>query len=158
VPSRTETALADQESYNAVIATLKTIRYASTELFGDEGITEPQLQALELLSEKGPLLMREISEAMFVTPANITGIIDRLEEKKLVKRTSRKEDRRASVIEITPEGKTLFEKVWKKKGDMIQKSFGVFTRDEKITLNRLLEKFQKSLTKSIDELHAKNSA
>jgi DNA-binding MarR family transcriptional regulator len=149
VPSRTETVLADQQAFNAVISTLKVIRQVALRLFADEGITEPQLQALELLVMNGPMLMRKISDALTVTPANVTGIVDRLEEKNLVKRTSEKGDRRATIIEITPEGKTLYEKVSKKKGEMIRKSLWTFTKDEKITLNRLLEKFQKGMLGSL---------
>ncbi len=37
------------------------------------------------------MLMRKMSDAMLVTPANVTGIIDRLEEKKLVRRTPTRE-------------------------------------------------------------------
>ena len=151
MPSRTETALADQEAFNGVIATLKTIRYVALRLFSDEGITEAQLQALELLVANGPMLMRKISDAMVVTPANVTGIVDRLEEKKLVQRTPGEGDRRATIIEITREGKTLYERVAKKKGDLIKKSLATFTKEEKITLNRLLEKFQKGISRSFDE-------
>ena len=151
MPSRTETIAADKDAYNAVITTLKSIRHVALGLFADEGITEPQLRTLELLEENGPMLMRKISDAMSVTPANVTGIVDRLEEKKLVKRTAGKGDRRATIIEITPEGKTLSERVLKKKGDAIQKSLAMFTKEEKITLIRLLEKFQKGMSSSVTE-------
>ena len=150
MPSRTETTLADQDLYSTLGATLKTIKHVYLGLFADEGITEPQVQALEVLSMRGPVLMREMSECMIVSPANITGIVDRLEEKKLVQRTSEKEDRRATIIEITPEGKTLYEKVGKRKGEMIQRSLSTFTKEEKITLNRLLEKLQKGLSLSVN--------
>lgn len=148
---RTETALVDQEAYNAVIATFKTIKHVALALFGDEGLTGAQVQALELLMANGPMQMRKMSEAMAVSPANVTGIVDRLEEKKLVQRTSRKGDRRATIIEITPEGKTLYGKVTNKKGDMIQKSLAMFTREERITLVRLLEKFQKGMSRCIPQ-------
>jgi DNA-binding MarR family transcriptional regulator len=151
LPPRSETALADQEAYNTVIATLKMIRHVALELFADEGITEPQLQALELLVTNGPMLMRKISDALLVTPANITGIVDRLEEKKLVKRTLVKGDRRSTIVEVTPEGKTLHEKVARKKSDRIQKSLSLLTKDERITLIRLLEKFQRGMSHLIDK-------
>ena len=152
MPSRTETVIADEEAYNAVSCTFKVIKHAAVGFFGEEGITEAQLQALELLVSNGPMLMRKISDAMSVTPANVTGIVDRLEEKKLVLRTSGEGDRRATIIEITPEGKALYEKVGKKKGEMVKKSLATFTKDEKITLIRLLEKFQKGMSRSCSEL------
>ena len=98
----------------------------------------------------GPMLMRKMSDAMLVTPANVTGIVDRLEEKRLVRRTSRKGDRRATFIEITTEGKALYERVYEKKGEMIQKALATFSKDELLTLSGLVQKLQRGIT-SISE-------
>ena len=152
MPSRTETAApADQDLYNQVVATIKKIKYSAMGMFADEGITSAQLWALGILESRGPMLMRKMSEAMDVTPANITGIVDRLEEKKLVQRKSGKEDRRATIIEITPDGKAMYEKLVRKEHDMIQKSMSQFTKDERIALHRLLEKFQKGMSRTADK-------
>src|SRR5271165_6909183 len=70
--------------------------------------------------ESGSMLMRKMRDAMLVTPADVTGIVDRLEDKKLVRRTSGEGDRRATIIEITAEGKALYDKAAKKKDYMIQ--------------------------------------
>jgi DNA-binding MarR family transcriptional regulator len=151
MPMRAETALADQEAYNALIATFRTVKHVALTMFACEGLTDAQVQGLELLVANGPMLMRKMSETMGVSPANVTGIVDRLEEKKLVQRTSREGDRRATLIEITPEGKTLYGKVGSMKGEMIQKSLAMFTKEERITLVRLLEKFQKGMSRCIPQ-------
>jgi DNA-binding MarR family transcriptional regulator len=151
VPARARTTEIDQEAYNAIIATSKVIRRVALRLFVEEGITEPQFQALMLLVENGPVLMRKMSDEMLVTPANVTGIMDRLEEKSLVRRTAGKEDRRATIIEITSEGKALYERVAIKKADMLQKALATFSKDELMTLNNLLEKFQREMSRSIGE-------
>jgi DNA-binding MarR family transcriptional regulator len=151
MPARTETAEADQEAYNTVIATYKVIRHATLGLFTDEGITESQLQALGLLVKNGPTLMRKMSDAMLVTPANVTGIVDRLEEKTLVRRTPGKADRRATIIEITPEGQALYERVAIKKAAMVQKALATFTKEERLTLHSLLERFQTEMSRSTGE-------
>ena len=149
--ARTTTAHVDQDAYNAIIATSKVIRRVALGLFAEEGITESQFLALTLLVENGPMLMRKMSDEMLVTPANVTGIMDRLEEKSFVRRTAGKEDRRATIIEITQEGKSLYERVAIKKGDMLQKALGTFTKDELTTLHSLLEKFQREMSRSIGE-------
>jgi MarR family 2-MHQ and catechol resistance regulon transcriptional repressor len=151
MPARTETAEADRDAYDGVISTFKVVRHAALRVFTDEGITESQLQALGLLVENGSMLMRKMSDAMLVTPANVTGIVDRLEDKKLVRRTPGEGDRRATIIEITTEGKALYERVAKKKDYMIQKALAKFTKDELLTLSRLLEKFQREMSGSIGE-------
>ncbi len=140
---------ADQEAYGAILATAKVIRRAALRVFADEGLTDPQFQVLMLLVEKGPVLMRKLSDELFVTPANITGIVDRLEEKGLVTRTPGTGDRRATIIEISPAGKALFERVAIKKAEMLQKTLRMFTKDELVTLHGLLEKFQREMSQSV---------
>jgi len=151
MPSRTETAEVDQEAYNSIIATYKVMRQSTLGLFSDEGLTESQFQALFLLAKSGPMLMRKMSDAMLVTPANITGIVDRLEEKKMVRRTPSKGDRRVTIIEITPEGRTVGDRLGKKKSELVQKALMAFTKDEQKTLNNLLEKFRKEMSRSTGE-------
>jgi len=151
VPTLAETSEVDQEAYNAIIATSKVIRHVAQGLFADEGITESQFQALWLLVENGPMLMRKMSDEMLVTPANVTGIMDRLEEKRLVRRTPGEGDRRATIIEITSGGKALCERVAIKKAEMLQKALTTFTKDELTTIHSLLEKFQREMSRSTVE-------
>jgi DNA-binding MarR family transcriptional regulator len=47
-----------------------------------------------------------LSRALFVTPANITGIVDRLETKGLVVRQRKPADRRSVVLSLTDQGRT----------------------------------------------------
>ena len=67
------------------------------------------------------MYMSKIGERMLLSNANITGLIDRLEEQSLVKRVRSKEDRRKIVIKITEKGINSVEKVmedyikWSKK-------------------------------------------
>jgi DNA-binding MarR family transcriptional regulator len=149
--ARGGTTEADQEAYSAILATAKVIRRVGLRLFAEEGITDPQFQALMLLVDKGPMLMRKVSDELLVTPANITGIVDRLEEKGLVRRTPGKGDRRATIIEITSKGKALYERVAIKKADMLQVALRMFTKDELMDLHGLLEKFQREMSRSIGE-------
>lgn len=68
------------------------------------GLTGPQLWAIKLLAKTAPLRVSELAEQMFLHPATIVGIIDRLEIKGLVSRTRSREDRRAVELNLTPIG------------------------------------------------------
>jgi DNA-binding MarR family transcriptional regulator len=69
------------------------------------GITGPQSLVIKsLYSSEKPLSSATLSRYLNVTPSNITGIIDRLEEKELVKRTRNQLDRRTNLIELTKKG------------------------------------------------------
>jgi len=48
-----------------------------------------------------------LSRELYVTPSNITGIIDRLEKKGLVQRVRKEGDRRVALITLTQAGEQL---------------------------------------------------
>ncbi len=76
------------------------------------GFTGPQSLVIKsLYSSNKPLSSVALSRNLCVTPANITGIIDRLEEKEIVKRIKRQDDRRQNLIELTEQGKKYGEKL-----------------------------------------------
>jgi DNA-binding MarR family transcriptional regulator len=71
------------------------------------GLTAPQSLVLRLLIKKGALSSADLSRQMYVTPSNITGIIDRLEKKGLVERIRQQGDRRVALITLTQSGHEL---------------------------------------------------
>jgi len=145
MPERTEPASAE-ETYNAVISTQRAIKRATLVLVSAQALTHPQYQALREIAKNGAMLMREISDAMLVTPANVTGIVDRLEEKGLITRKISQGDRRATIVELTPEGRAVQERVAKKQGELVQRALGTFTADEQRTLRGLLQKLQREIS------------
>jgi DNA-binding MarR family transcriptional regulator len=70
----------------------------------DFGLTGPQSMVLRILADAGDMSSADLSRKLYVTPSNITGIIDRLERKELVKRVRKTEDRRVVLIALTSEG------------------------------------------------------
>jgi DNA-binding MarR family transcriptional regulator len=73
----------------------------------DSGLTLTQLRSLFLIANKGSTNFRKLAEALGVTPSNVTGIVDRLEEQGLVSRTQNPEDRREMTLEATDKGRAL---------------------------------------------------
>jgi len=71
------------------------------------GLTEPQSAVMRNLYSNGPVSSADLSRTLYVTPSNITGIIDRLEKKQLVKRIRKEGDRRVALITLTETGQEL---------------------------------------------------
>ena len=69
------------------------------------GLTGPQTLVLRALLHSGPISSAALARAIFVTPSNLTGIIDRLEQKGLVTRTRQATDRRVQLLDLTEAGK-----------------------------------------------------
>ena len=54
-----------------------------------------------------PMSMRELADALGIDPPNATVVVDDLEARGLVRRGPHPTDRRAKLVEATPEGKAL---------------------------------------------------
>ncbi len=75
------------------------------------GLTFPRYEALMLLlfSRRGSLPLGKIGERLQVHPTSVTNIIDGLESDGFVRRVPHESDRRATLAEITPEGRSVAE-------------------------------------------------
>lgn len=73
------------------------------------GLSPPQAIVLRLLAEPQP--MGALAEAMHCDNSNVTGIVDRLEERRLVERGPAGYDRRVKLIAATPEGEKIRERL-----------------------------------------------
>ena len=71
------------------------------------GLTGSQGGVLRILLNNGSLSSADLSRKLYVKPSNITGIIDRLEKKSLVKRVRKEGDRRVALITLTETGTIL---------------------------------------------------
>jgi DNA-binding MarR family transcriptional regulator len=59
-------------------------------------------RVLWALQESGPVVMRALSQRLGISPRTVTGLIDALEADGWVTRTPHPEDRRATIIAMTP--------------------------------------------------------
>jgi len=76
-----------------------------------EKITFPQYNVLLTLGRNGPMQMSSLGEHMLVAPANVTGLIDRIESKGYVRRRRDPNDRRLWVIELTAKGAAIYKNI-----------------------------------------------
>src|ERR1700674_2402703 len=67
---------------------------------------------LKVLLHKGPQSVGEIGRRVDLTSGSITTAIDRLEQRGLVTRAAHARDRRACVVDLTPDGKALITQVF----------------------------------------------
>ena len=72
------------------------------------GLTPPQFYVLATIGYLGGVPFSEIGAKMMVTVSNLTGIVDRLEEKGIVVRERDKRDRRVIHVKLTEKGKKLY--------------------------------------------------
>ena len=69
------------------------------------GLTLARATLIWHVHHHGPLTQRELSQALGVTPRNVTGLVDALEATGFVARTPHPTDRRATLITLTERGR-----------------------------------------------------
>jgi len=116
---------------------LKTIM--SKEL-KEYGLTHEQYNVLRILKGRFPdqMCVRDIACRMIEKSSNVPRIIDRLEVKKLVKRSTSAEDKRETVITITQAGINILDMTTTRIDNMYAKTVSM-DEDSAKTLNNLLE-------------------
>jgi MarR family transcriptional regulator, organic hydroperoxide resistance regulator len=70
-------------------------------------LSPPQVMALRLLDPEQPRPMSELADALHCDNSNVTGIVDRLEDRGLVERRLAARDRRVKMLAVTPKGAAI---------------------------------------------------
>jgi DNA-binding MarR family transcriptional regulator len=95
-----------------------------------------------MLHVKGSMIMSELGTRLDVSARNITKLVDGLEREGLVRRVAHCTDRRATLIETTPEGSKVGEKVW-----------GEHRRAMSTLFDELSERDRADLLRTVTRLH-----
>ncbi|MCI8366150.1 MAG: MarR family transcriptional regulator [Eggerthellaceae bacterium] len=75
------------------------------------GLTSGQWNIMNQLEENGAMSQRELADYVRKEPATVARMLDRLVSRGLVKRTASPHDRRANIIENTPEATALLQEI-----------------------------------------------
>jgi len=111
------------------------------------GLTQPQFAVIEVIGHLGPLKVGEICSKMLVSGGNMTLVLDNIEKLGYLERVHSKEDRRAILIQLTPQGQNLFDEVFKNHAEHISKLMSVLSSEEQKNLGETLKKLGLKVSK-----------
>ena len=105
------------------------------------GLTHEQYNVLRILKGKYPeqMCVRDVACRMIEKSSNVPRIIDRLELKKLVKRSTSPIDKRETVITLTQSGITILEASTAVVTRSMEEAI-IMSNEDAAVLNRILEK------------------
>ena len=106
--------------------------------FGEPDLTPTQWAALVKLSDTGGASQNQLGRLTAMDPATIQGVMRRLEERRLVERANDPEDRRRSLLKLTPAGEALVARLRGDAHDVSRTILEPLSDDERRTLLRLL--------------------
>ncbi len=119
---------------------IRAVDIHSHKLTSRHKITGPQLGCLTALMENGPMTSARLAQKVYLSPSTIVGIIDRLEEKKLVQRKRDSKDRRLIHICITAAGEQLVAAAPSLLQDTLVNALVKLPESEQISITQTLEK------------------
>lgn len=108
------------------------------------GLTSTQAKVLAQLN--GPLPMRGLAALLVCDASNVTGIVDRLEARELVRREPDPVDRRVKNVVATDAGREVIRRV-REEMQATHGALDVLDDAERATLHSLLERLRPTLEK-----------
>lgn len=96
----------EEEVLRSLRRIIRAVDLYSRRLMSRHGLSGPQLLCLKQLEQQA-LLSGVLAKRMSLSPATVTGILDRLEVRGLVARERQVNDKRTVVVRLTPAGRKL---------------------------------------------------
>ena len=92
---------------------MHSLRRETTDRTGPGGTAPGQVRLLRMLNRcDRPRRLGELAQAMDVAPRSMTSKVDQAEADGLVRRVPDPDDRRATLVELTPAGRQVLADVW----------------------------------------------
>ncbi len=104
------------------------------------------LLMIKHVGKKAGLSQVDISKRMIVSAGNITRLIDRLENEKLVERASLPGDRRVKLIRITKKGSDLLDATWPTYKKEVERMISIMPNLDIVTAGVVLSGFREKLS------------
>ena len=105
----------------------------------ETGITGQQLYAIKFIKDMAPVRVCDLASRMYLHPATVIGILDRLESKGFIKRGRSREDRRVVKVELTKKGKNILIKAPEVAQNLSPGAQELAARLEKLPIKKLQE-------------------
>lgn len=113
-----------------------------------EKLRAVELYALFYLLRYGPCKMKDLADALSMTKANVTHLVDVLEKKGFVKRTPDEFDRRAIQLRVTEHGERVYNELIEELSKLVEKIVAELDPKDSTLIYEGFEKFLAFFTDS----------
>jgi DNA-binding MarR family transcriptional regulator len=108
-------------------------------------LTPAQFDIVATLGNTAGMSFKELGEKTLITKGTLTGVIDRLEAKGLVRRAIKPEDRRSMIVQLTEKGEAEFQRTFAPHVAFCKQPFTGYTDEDFASLERELAKLKTHL-------------
>jgi DNA-binding MarR family transcriptional regulator len=109
------------------------------------GLTPAQFDILATLGNTPGMTCRELGDRTLITKGTLTGVLDRMQARGLVKRSPSDADRRQVFVALTPSGTRLFGRVFPEHADHVKRAFNALSAEELEHTRELLQRLRDAL-------------
>lgn len=102
------------------------------------GLTLAQFDIIATLGNTPGMPLKELGAKTLITKGTLTGVVDRLADKQLVRRVASPTDGRSQIVQLTPEGEALFERVFPAHLAYMQRAFLELSPDQLVSMETTL--------------------
>ena len=106
------------------------------------GLTPAQFDIVATLGNTPGMTARELGEKTLITKGTLTGVVDRLEGKKLVRRVAMPSDGRCQIIQLTVQGEKLFSRIFPAHLAHMDRAFAQLSQKELAGMTESLRKLR----------------
>lgn len=117
--------------------TVRRLRRGTADALAPLGLSGSQARVVRLLAG-GPLRMTAIADRLSVVPRSVTDMVDAVERAGLVVRLADPDDRRSTLVELTPAGRLLIDRLDVARRLSAARVFGGLDPAQRADLLRLL--------------------
>jgi DNA-binding MarR family transcriptional regulator len=125
-----------------IVLAARLLEAAIARSAAEKGLSVPEGDILFTLRRSGKphLSPSQLSQWLFVTSGTMTGRLDRLEQRRLLRRVPNPDDRRGMDVELTPQGRHLADELVTAHVENEERMMSALTREERRTLQKILRK------------------
>jgi DNA-binding MarR family transcriptional regulator len=93
-------------------------------------LTPAQFDIIATLGNTAGMPLNELGAKTLITKGTLTGVVDRLCDKQLVRRIASPSDGRSQIVQLTPSGEALFTRVFPAHLAHLERAFVALSRDD----------------------------
>jgi DNA-binding MarR family transcriptional regulator len=112
---------------------------------GTGSVTLPEYRVLVLIALGRVTAPSDLATELDVSRAAVAQILGRLSSKRLIRRGAHGEDRRRSVLSVTPKGRQVVQAVVRERGRRLRPALAQLSTTERSELLRALDRLQRAL-------------
>lgn len=109
-------------------------------------LTPSQFDIVATLGNTDGMNFKELGEKTLITKGTLTGVVDRLEAKGLVRRVASASDGRSQIVQLTRKGETLFARVFPAHVEYVGKFFAPFSQADLDAMQAELHRLRTALS------------